>query len=226
MKKSEVRFNASYLRETLLKKLEEEQTKRLTLFAEAEIKKLGDKIQTYHSRHHMDRTGNLLNSLCWGVSFNGKLAASGFYRDAVTHSRGRDGSSVSWLHEFFSETGDVVDGRRLAEEFIESKKNGGKEKGWNMFVAVLAPYWGYWESGFTMKGGGGFNPESGTTFARFTRRLQFQVMTHIFDDVRIGLKPAKTHFSVYVPKYQYRNKKYKNKVGHKKYTLNKMWRGK
>ena len=44
-------------------------------------------------------------------------------------------------------------------------------------------------------------------------------MTHIFDDVRMELKPAKTHLTVYRPKYSYRSRKYKNKVGVKKIGL-------
>jgi hypothetical protein len=43
--------------------------------------------------------------------------------------------------------------------------------------------------------------------------MQFQVMTHIFDDVRTALKPAETHLSVYVPKYYYKSNKYKKKKG-------------
>lgn len=49
------------------------QTEKLIEYAKEEIVKLGDKIQTYNSRNHMDRTGNLLNSLCWGVAYKGEL---------------------------------------------------------------------------------------------------------------------------------------------------------
>ena len=189
------------------------QTEKLIEYAKEEIIKLGDKIQTYNSRNHMDRTGNLLNSLCWGVAYRGELKGSGFYRDETTHSKGLNGASVSFLHEFFKNDQEEVNGRKMAEEYIKSFK--GTSKGWSLFIAVLAPYWGYWESGFTMKFG--FKEdEDGNMRATQTRFMQFQVMTHIFDDVRMALKPAETHFTVYVPKYSYQNRKYKNKKGYKK----------
>ena len=189
------------------------QTERLIEYAKAEIVKLGNKIQEYNSRNHMDRTGNLLNSLCWGVSYKGEVKGSGFYRDETTHSKGLNGTSISFLHEFFKNDQEEVNGRKMAEEYIKSFK--GTSKGWSLFIAVLAPYWGYWESGFTMKFG--FKEDEDGNMRTTQRRfLQFQVMTHIYDDVRMAMKPAETHFTVYVPKYSYQNRKYKNKKGYKK----------
>lgn len=189
------------------------QTEKLIEYAKEEIIKLGDKIQTYNSRNHMDRTGNLLNSLCWGVAYRGELKGSGFYRDETTHSKGLDGGRESFLHEFFRNDQEEVNGRKMAEEYIKSFK--GTSKGWSLFIAVLAPYWGYWESGFTMKFG--FEEDEDGNMRTTQRRfMQFQVMTHVFDDVRMALKPAETHFSVFVPKYSYQNRKYKNKKGYKK----------
>lgn len=193
------------------------QTEKLIEYAKEEIVKLGDKIQTYNSRNHMDRTGNLLNSLCWGVYYNGKRKGDGFYRDETTHSKGINGASVSFLHEFFKNDQEEVNGRKMAEDFIKSFK--GTSKGWTLFIAVLAPYWGYWESGFTLRSGGG---NSG--IPRRTRFMQFQVMTHIFDDVRTALKPAETHLTVYVDKYSYKansriGKKFKNKPFTKRLKL-------
>lgn len=189
------------------------QTEKLIEYAKEEIVKLGDKIQTYNSRNHMDRTGNLLNSLCWGVAYKGELKGSGFYRDETIHSRGLNGASVSFLHEFFKNDQEEVNGRKMAEEYIKSFK--GTSKGWSLFIAVLAPYWGYWESGFTMKFG--FKEDEDGNMRTTKRRfMQFQVMTHIYDDVRMAMKPAKTDFSVFVPKYSYQNRKYKNKIGYKK----------
>lgn len=193
------------------------QTERLVEYAISEVKKIGDKMLTYNSANNFDRTGNLLNSICWGVTYNGEKKASGFYRDAVTHTytnrwgqergMGMQGGTSSYLHEFFGGT-EEVNGRQRAEEFLDTYR--GKAKGWSVFFAVLAPYWGYWESGFVMRSGGG---ESNVS--RHTRFMQFQVMTHIFDDVRMALKPAKTRLTVYVPKYSYRarsqkGRKYKN----------------
>lgn len=210
MKKSKVIGLNAYLtqmRKEVTQYWVTEQTNRLIDYAKEEIRKLGNKINTYNSKNHMDRTGNLLNSLCWGVSYDGNLKDSGFYREAKTQGKGMNGSSVSFLHEFFSNDATEVNGRALAESFIQSYK--GSSGKWKVFIAILAPYWGYWESGFTMKSGGG---NSG--IPRSTRFMQFQVMTHIFDDMRMGLKPSKTTFSVYVPKYSYKNPKYKKKKGY------------
>lgn len=189
------------------------QTANLIDYAKTEIKKLGDKISSYNGAHGMDRTGNLLNSLCWGVTYDGKMIDNGFYREAVTHTYtnrwgqergfGTQGGTSSYLHEYFPNDMEEVNGRQLAEEYL-SEANGKANK-WTLFFAVLAPYWGYWEGGFT-------HIKSG-------RRMQWQAMTYIFDDVRMDLKPAKTHLTVYRPKYSYRNRKYKNKTGVKKIGL-------
>lgn len=207
-----VGFSRSKLYNSMVSIAIEEQTKRLIAYAEEEVKKLGDKILTYNSANHMDRTGNLLNSLCWGVTYNGKMMGSGFYRDAVIHTRinsygekrgkGRSGGSTSFLHEFFGDDAIAVNGRQLAEDFLKGFK--GKSNGWSFFIAILAPYWGYWEGGFkiTSQFGG-----------KTTRFLKFQVLTHVVDDVRMTLKPAETHLTVHVPQYSYKNPKYKKKKG-------------
>lgn len=206
------------------------QTANLINYAQDEIKKLGDMIQTYHSANHMDRTGNLLNSLCWIVTYGESMKTSGFYRNPKTNfsynrwgqerGMGMRGGSSSFLHEFFDPTGEEVVGVQMAMDFIESFK--GSPNKWKVAFAILAPYWGYWESGFTMRGGGG--EEANRVTPRFSRFMQFQVMTHIFDDVRMEMKPADTHFTVYVPSYSYRGrsakgKKYKNRIGAKKYGV-------
>lgn len=189
------------------------QTMNLIEYAKTEIKKLGDMISSYSGAHGMDRTGNLLNSLCWGVTYDGEVKDSGYYREPVIHSyvnrwgqergMGLHGGTTSYLHEYFHSDREEVNGRQLAEEYIG--RVAGKANKWTVFFAVLAPYWGYWEGGFN-------HIKSG-------RRMQFRVMTHIFDDVRMDLKPAKTHLTVYIPKYSYRSRKYKNRVGVKKIGL-------
>lgn len=189
------------------------QTERLIEYAKAEIVKLGNRIQEYNSRNHMDRTGNLLNSLCWGVYYKGKLEESGFYRKETINSKGMDGASTSFLHEFFSNDQEEVNGRQMAQEFIESYK--GHESGWTVFFAILAPYWGYWEGGFTMKTG--LKQDDAGNW-QFTKRLfmHHQAMTYVYDDVRMDLKPKTKYISVYIPKYSYKNPKYKNRKGYKK----------
>ena len=168
---------------------------RLVEYAKETILKIGNKINTYHSKHNMDRTGNLLNSLCWGVSYKGKLVDGGFFRDAVHNSKGISRTSESFLHEWFS--GDEkylipVDGRKLAEEYLRKVGNTGST-GWKVFFAILAPYWGYWEEGFNMK-------VRGKSMGFF----QFAVMAETYDQVRRDLKPArKYYFNVSVPQYSH-----------------------
>ena len=204
-------FNAAKMAEQMMANAVTEQTRRLVEYAESEIKVLGDKINSYAGANHMDRTGNLLNSLCWVVTYGTSQKISGFYRTPKTgfkinrwgeeRGMGNRDSYSSFLHEWSDPTGEEVVGVQRAMDFIES------------------PYWGYWESGFTLRSGGG---ESG--IPRRTRFMQFQVMTHIFDDVRTALKPAETHLSVYVDKYSYKSnskmgKKYKNKRFTKKLKI-------
>lgn len=196
----------------------------LVAYAKEEVKRIGDRIQTYHSANHMDRTGNLLNSLCWGVTYEGKTVENGFYRAPRTNIRfnrwkqlrgmGTGEEFGSRLHEWTSPQGEEVNGRQLAEDFLNAYK--GKPNGWTVFFAILAPYWGYWESGFTLRSGGG---SSG--IPRSSRFVQFQVMTHVYDDVKSAIPSSKMHIDVYIPTYSYKSrsakgKKYKNKPFTKK----------
>lgn len=191
IKSKVIGFNAKSIAAAMMKNVVAEQNRRLVEYAKEKILAIGNQIQTYHSRNHMDRTGNLLDSLLWGVSYEGKLVEGGFYRDA--QARGE-----SYLHEWFS--GDVkylipVNGRQLAQTYMQKYGNNGA-KGWRVFFAILAPYWGYWEKGFTMKSGGG---DSG--IPRSTRFMQFAVMTQFYDEVKQDLKPARVRFRVSVAKY-------------------------
>jgi hypothetical protein len=209
-------FSATKLKKQLMANAIKEQNRRFVEYAKKEIDSLGKKIASFPYANHMDRTGNLLNSLCWIVSYDGKTIDSGFYRDAKTNTytdkfgkkrgKGVSGSQNSFLHELFDDA-ELVNGRKLAEEFIKSFK--GSSHKWKIAFAVLAPYWGYWESGHTNAFSGKFQ--------------QFQVMTHIYDEVRTDMKPAETRLSVYVPKYIYKSikwkKKLKNRVGIKKIGL-------
>lgn len=206
-------FDAAKMAEQMMANAVAEQNRRLVVYAEKEIKRLGDMISSYPHANHMDRTGNLLNSLCWIVTYDGKEVDRGFYREAKTNTyinrwkqergMGMQGGNESFLHELFRDDMENVNGRQLAEEFLESFK--GASHKWKVAFAVLAPYWGYWEGGHTNVFSGKF--------------MQFQVMTHVYDDVRMSLKPAETHLTVYTPKYSYRNPKHKNKRGYKKIGL-------
>ena len=192
------------------------QNQRLVEYAVKEVESLGKKILSYNYSNNLDRTGNLLNSVCWGVYYNGKRKGYGFYRDPILRDKGIYGTSESYLHEFFGGTEDV-DGRQRAEDFLNSYKP--TNKGWRVIFAILAPYWGYWESGFMMRGGGGvysWQAPKKLVGKKVTPRFnagfkQFQVMTHVFDEVRTELKPAETHLTVYVPKYSHNARSIKGK---------------
>lgn len=202
-------FNADKWEKDLIKYWVGQQNARLIAYAKEKIQEIGNRISSYHSRHHMDDTGNLLDSLCWGVSYDGKPIASGFYRSqkatraALMHGWSlvefREGSGKQkWDYENkiknpFSEmhAGESVWGHQRAAEYLERAGAKSKAGQWKVFFAILAPYWGYWEKGFNMK-----LPKGGTTF------LQFSVMAETYDTVKGELKPMRTSPPrIYVDKY-------------------------
>lgn len=176
----------------LKKEIANKQTTNLIDYAKTTIQRIGDKIASYTSQNNMDDTHNLLDSLCWGLVYNGKLVSKGFYRQ-------QKASEESHLHDWFdSDISSLfpVYGHGLAEQFIQRfAKRNGSGQGWRIFFAVLAPYWGYWEEGFTMIH---YNPKSKFRGATFTK---FAVMTEFYDVVKADLTPAKVTFHNYVPKY-------------------------
>lgn len=211
MHKSRVtNWNANKMKEQLFAILLAEQNKRLIDYAKSTIIEIGNAVREYHSANNMDRTGNLLNSLCWGVSYNGRLVDGGFYRDAGTKNAkiGTQTTSQSFMHEWFDDnisSLEPINGRQLAQEYLTKYGNNGA-KGWRVFFAILAPYWGYWEKGFTMKSGGGTiykNTNRQKTIRQTTSFKQFAVMTMFYDSIRKDLKPARTRFRVSVRKYTY-----------------------
>ena len=194
-------FNAKALSEQIMAKVVEEQTRRLIEYAENKIKEIGNKINSYNSRHHMDRTGNLLNSLCWGVTYSGELKASGFFRNAQS-------TKISYLHEWSTEYAAFpVDGHSLAAEYIERYGKSSWKGRWRVFFAILAPYWGFWEEGFNLKHG--FSKTGAMTFK------QFAVMTEVYDQVSEELKPAKVNFKITKSHHYSHNSKDKNSLARK-----------
>ena len=200
-------WNPETLKKQMMENVVAYNNARLVDYAKETIAKIGNKIKSYHSKNNMDRTGNLLNSLCWGVSYKGKLVEGGFFRDAVLNDKGIAKTSESFLHEWFS--GDEkylipVNGRQLAEEYLQKVGNTGSS-GWKVFFAILAPYWGYWEEGFNMKA-------KGKSIGFF----KFSVMAETYDQVRKDLKPArKYYFNVSVPQYSHQKlvKKWNKQAG-------------
>lgn len=211
MRKSRlVGFNAAKLAEQMMANAVAEQNRRLVEYAEQRIILLGETISSWNSRHHMDDTGNLLDSLCWGVCYDGKMVQSGYYRsqkattpsylhgwstvefaDPKRFKRHAVGESVSsWVK---MDAGEPVNGHDLAAAYIQQAPKKCKNGEWMVFFAILAPYWGYWEKGFNMKVGW-----EGSRTAIFQ---QFAVMSQFYDIVKSNLKPARTRLKVYVPKY-------------------------
>lgn len=192
--KSKALFDAQSFANAVLKKVTDEQSRRLVEYAKEKVQKIGQEILKYSGGNNLDRTGNLLNSLCWGVSYRGQLIEGGFYRDAVLRPSGMDGTTESFLHEWFS--GDEkyltpVNGRELAQKYLETYGNSGYA-GWKVFFSIRAPYWGYWEEGFELKKSNGE-----------TVHKQWSIMTQTFDEVKRELKPMRTEFRHSVAKYDH-----------------------
>lgn len=154
-----------------------EQTARLIAYAQMEVKRIGNDISVAATRHNLDRTGNLLDSLCWGVCYEGSVKKYGYYRGSTAFED-------SNLHEWSNPMGESVNGYYMASQFIASYQPK-LSNGWEVFWAVLAPYWGYWEAGFTLK-------KSQITY-------RWEVMTEHYDTVTKDLHPAKVTFNNYIP---------------------------
>lgn len=208
-------FNAAKMAEQMMANAVAEQNRRLVEYAEQRIIMLGETINSYNSKHQMDDTGNLLDSLCWGVCYDGKMVESGFYRtpkankpsylhgwstvefaDPKRFKRHAVGESVSsWVK---MDAGEEVNGHDLAAAYLQQAHKKCKSGEWMVFFAILAPYWGYWEKGFTQVHGAGLINGKGFGSASFQ---QFAVMSQFYDIVKSNLKPARTRIKVYVPKY-------------------------
>lgn len=199
MRKSKVTgFNVGKMKAKMLKNAVNLQTKLLANYARAKVVEIGNRIQQYHSLNHMDRTGNLLDSLCWGVTYDNKIVECGFFREQTA-------STWSSLHEYFS--GDIqalfpVYGHGMAEEYLSKYSSRSTKSGWRVFFAILAPYWGYWEKGFTNKVQEPRRNLGETDLTSYsTRYFKFAVMTEFYDQVKQDLKPAKVSLRVHVEKY-------------------------
>ena len=189
-------FNPDRMRKQMLSIAVEEQNKRLVDFAKEQINVIGEAIQQHNSRNHMDATGNLLDSLCWGVLYNGKYVDNGFYREktatesAYMHqwwqggfvTKWKEGKSLGWDRANWEDLPEIQ-GHEMADRFMSRQE--GKGEGWKVFFAILAPYWGYWEKGFNMKSRRGSQ-----------NYIQFSVMTQFYDHVKPELKPMRVSFRV------------------------------
>ncbi len=138
---TKLKFNANEFRKELMagkREWEKEQTRRLAVYAAEEITKIGDKIG-------MKDTGNLLDSLCWGLWFNGNLVKNGYYRSTP------EATYDSYLHALSPmPPKESVNGRYLAQTFL-AQYQPIEEHGWELVWGALAPYYAYWESGHNNK---------------------------------------------------------------------------
>jgi len=153
------------------------QTQKLITYAEQEIERIGDSMAVCPTTNQLDRTGNLLDSVCWLLCYEGRLQKFGYYRPATA-------IEDSHLHEYSKPMGMSVNGHHMAQQFIATYK-ATSTKGWELVFAVVAPYWGYWEKGFTHRRSG--------------HRFQWQVMTQQYDQVRSDLTPSRVSFHNYIP---------------------------
>ena len=206
-------FNAAKMAEQMMANAVAEQNRRLVEYAREEIILLGNDIAAIGGRNNMDNTGNLLDSLCWGVCYNKELIDSGFYREqrasrpSLLHeyssgaiieggrkkwkelynedvSKARMLQTANWSYESASEP---VNGHALAQEYIDKAAKSCKDGHWYVFFAILSPYWGYWEEG-----------HNNIFMKRF---VKFNIMTWHYDKIKSDLKPAKMRFNVHVEKY-------------------------
>ncbi len=176
MKKSRIEGLNAYLndvRSIVTQYWVTEQTNRLIEYAKEKIQDIANDIQG--RGYKMDRTGNLLDSLCWGVSYDGKLSGFGFYREEKA-------TKDAHMHELWPEIADYypVYGRKLAKDFVKRYGNKDGRSGWTVFFAILAPYWSFWENG-----------HKNVLTKKFE---QFSVMAEFYDRAKTDLKPAKVTF--------------------------------
>lgn len=173
-----VKFNADNFRKGLMKQydaIREQQTKRLVTYAEAEIKKIGDSIG-------MEDTGNLLDSLCWGIWLDGRLIRNGYYRNM------QEAIEPSYIHALSpAPPKEEVNGRYLAQLFLSTYKPTTK-KGWEVVWASTAPYYAYWEYGH-------YNKLMG-------QHVQFTTMSQRYDHIKNTFEPiGRAQFLIEVPTY-------------------------
>ena len=177
-RKGRVDFDTKAAAASIFAAIAEAQTKRLIAFAKKEIKSIGNDISVAPTKNNLDATGNLLDSLCWVVSYGGKVKDFGYYRTATA-------SEDSHLHEYSRSIKQSVNGHFLASQFVASYTPT-VTNGWEVAFAILAPYWGYWEKGHRGR--------SGT-------KQQWSVMTRHYDVIRKAIPAGKTKFHTYVAKY-------------------------
>lgn len=180
-----VRFNKNEFRKELMKRKREyevEQTARLIAYAQSQIVLMAAEIEQIITSQD-GSTGNLLDSLCWGVWHNKKRKGLGYYRDVSA-------IEDSYLHEFSPMIRESVNGHFLAQQFLaQYQDNLTITDGWQVVWGVLAPYYAYWEAGHINKLLGG-------------QFIQFTAMSQRYDHIKNELGPrCRVDFNVNVATY-------------------------
>ena len=155
--------------------LDIEQTRRLANYAAKEIIKMGDNIA-------MEDTGNLLDSLCWGLWFKGRLVHSGYYRNPA------EAFESSYIHAISPmPPKELVNGRYLAQLFL-SEYQPKQKNGWEVVWAATAPYYAYWEYGL-------YN-------VFYKQKVQFRTVAERYDHIKATLEPpCRVQFLIELPIY-------------------------
>lgn len=158
------KFNSERWREKMLKALTENVIEKLKAYAKEEINNIGASLLAW------DRTGNLLDSICWGLYKDGKEIASGFYRAASA-------TETSYLHELSKPPKKrAVNGRECAVMFLNNYTPT-ISKGIELVFGVLIPYWAYWE-----REGGHYNVLK-------KQVIQFRALFQRYDEIKKALSP-------------------------------------
>ncbi len=180
-----MRFSKDKFRKELLKRKEAyevEQTARLVSYAQEQVALMGAEIEQIITSQD-GNTGNLLDSLCWGVWHNKKRKGIGYYREMSA-------IEDSYLHEFSPAIRETVNGHFLAQQFLAQYQDQIViTNGWQVVWGVLAPYYAYWEAGHINRLFGG-------------QFVQFTAMSQRYDHIKneLGAK-CRVNFNVTVPTY-------------------------
>lgn len=170
--KTRVKLKLGKFRKDLLDKLTKDQTARLIKYATDELNKMVE------SKEFHNRTGHAQDSYVWLVCHNGRKTAHGYY--GAKQAKGK-----SYLHEWSPDIRQKVEGRKAATAFVKSYKPT-ITKGWEIVWCAAAPYLGYHENGFSIRG----------------KHYHFNVMSQRYDEIKRTLEPkCKVRFEVNPPQY-------------------------
>lgn len=155
------------------------QTEKLIQYAELEIQNIATELFGGTFAKGDYATGNMADSLCWGVWYNRKMAKTGYYLEQP------QAYLPSYLHQLSKSRRVEVNGRWLAQQFLGQYKPE-TEKGWEIVFGCLAPYQAYWEAGHYNR--------------MLKQQVQFQAMTQRYDVIKNELSPlCKVDIIITVP---------------------------